>query len=192
MVNHEGVVGISVRKYLADEAVRTFNLPAEAVVAFYIGVFVGFVDGTQSTQDISGDDLGVGGGVPYVWFYATGMLMFMCLVRSSSAVSFRMMVGMAIVVDKFDSLGCVEELQVWGIVRQTVYPTLFKAYIADAEIGFAWARSTSCCGEGSYVSGLVPLGTMLTTVKRSPAMASVKYRKGSMVTVMTGLLSLLF
>jgi hypothetical protein len=48
-------------------------------------------------------------------------------------------------------------------------------------------RLTICCGVGSYVSGLLPSGTMLTTLNLSPAIVSVKYLSGSMVTVIVGL-----
>ena len=51
---------------------------------------------------------------------------------------------------------------------------LLKEELSEAKKALLSPRDTSCCGTGSYVSGLEPLGTMLTTVNLSPAMASVK------------------
>ena len=48
-------------------------------------------------------------------------------------------------------------------------------------------RFTICLAEGSYVSGLPPSGTMVATSNLSPAMRSVKYLNGSIVTVITRL-----
>ena len=65
-------------------------------------------------------------------------------------------------------------MQVRGVVRQLIHPGLFKTDVADAEVGFALGKVYKLLRVGSYVSGLLPLGTILMMLKLSPAMASVK------------------
>lgn len=66
MINHEGTVGIRAGKHLADEAVCMLYLPDEYVVTFHVDAFIGFVYGAECIQNVSGNDLGVDGGIPDV------------------------------------------------------------------------------------------------------------------------------
>ena len=73
MINHEGTVGIRAGKHLADEAVCMLYLPDEYVVTFHVDAFIGFVYGAECIQNVSGNDLGVDGGIPDVGFHTTGV-----------------------------------------------------------------------------------------------------------------------
>lgn len=101
------------------------------------------------------------------------------------------MMNMRIVINQIHTLRHIEELQVRSVVCQLVSPSLLETDIADAEVSLTACKLYELLRRRVIVSGLVPLGTMLTTVKRSPAMASVRYRRGSRVTVITGFPSLL-
>ena len=76
--NHEGTVGIRAGKHLADEAVCMLYLPDEYVVTFHVDAFIGFVYGAECIQNVSGNDLGVDGGIPDVGFHTTGVRMASC------------------------------------------------------------------------------------------------------------------
>ena len=128
VVNHKGVVCAGSGERLPYEAVGMLYLAAEGIIAFQVSAFITFIDAAQRTQNIARDDLGVGSGVPYMGFYAGGVVVLLPV--------FRMPMAVGIVVNQIHALRHVKELQVRGVVCQLICPCLFKAYIADAEIGF--------------------------------------------------------
>ena len=142
MINHEGTVGIRAGKHLADEAVCMLYPPDECVVTFHVGVFIGFVYGAECIQNISGNDLGVDGGIPDVGFHTTGVRMAFVYMPVF------MMMCMGIVQNEFHILGHIEELQVGSIVRQFFRPCLLETDVADAEIGLALGKVDKLLGRG--------------------------------------------
>ena len=142
MINHEGTVGIRAGKHLADEAVCMLYLPDEYVVTFHVDAFIGFVYGAECIQNVSGNDLGVDGGIPDVGFHTTGVRMAFVYMPVF------MMMCMGIVQNEFHILGHIEELQVGSIVRQFFRPCLLETDVADAEIGFALGKVDKLLGRG--------------------------------------------
>ena len=53
---------------------------------------------------------------------------------------FTVVMGMGGVVYQVDAFGHIEELQMGRVVRQLVYPCLFKADVADAEVGLTLGK----------------------------------------------------
>ena len=142
MINHEGTVGIRAGKHLADEAVCMLYPSDECVVTFHVGVFIGFVYGAECIQNVSGNDLGVDGGIPDVGFHTTGVRMAFVYMPVF------MVMRMGVVQNKFHILGHIEELQVGSIVRQLFRPCLLETDVADAEIGFALRKVDELLGRG--------------------------------------------
>ena len=142
MINHEGTVGIRAGKHLADEAVCMLYLPDEYVVTFHVDAFIGFVYGAECIQNVSGNDLGVDGGIPDVGFHTTGVRMAFVYMPVF------MMMCMGIVQNEFHILGHIEELQVGSIVRQFFRPCLLETDVADAEIGLALGKVDKLLGRG--------------------------------------------
>ena len=114
----------------------------ECVVAFHISTFIGFVYGAECIQDISGNDLGIDGGVPDMRFHTAGVYM------GFVGMPVFVMMCMGIVQDELYIFGHIEELQVGSIVRQLFRPGLFKADVTDAEIGLALGKVDELLGGG--------------------------------------------
>ncbi|MPM49463.1 hypothetical protein SDC9_96193 [bioreactor metagenome] len=72
-----------------------------------------------------------------------------------------------------------------------VFPICGKTFVSSTAIPMAkkiaaLLKSAICCGVGSYVSGLLPGGTMVITSTASPAMAFTNVSCGTIVTPTMG------
>ena len=86
VVNHKGMVCSGSGECLPYEAVGMLYLAAEGIIAFQVSAFITFIDAAQRTQNIARDDLGVGSGVPYMGFYAGGVVVLLPVFRMPMAV----------------------------------------------------------------------------------------------------------
>ena len=70
MVNHEGTVGITCGKHLADEVVRMLDFSDKVLITLCLKGFVLLVEGAEGMENVSRNELRIGGGIPNVRFYA--------------------------------------------------------------------------------------------------------------------------
>ena len=86
MVNHKGFGRFRGGKLPADEAVGMLDTTAEGVVACQIIGLVGLVEHAKCLKGVSGKYQGVGGRVPYMWFY--GMIVPVVVMMSGCVFLF--------------------------------------------------------------------------------------------------------